>query len=287
VPLPWTHGYYGTFLEKQTMLQLHDWFFPFLLITATGSAIQQLHKKKEPWTKKQFWIRKLGPFFKMPAAVTGEVESAKGTLPVTTYQELGTVLWENRLYPRGSEEEPFRPGECVLTLAVAARREVLPSLFNLVASVCFSLLSVQASGAQHPQENPQSRYFIERVELIGNRRIEAETLLARISSRPGGPYSVGAVRRDVQALWSTQFFDDVRFEVEDSRDEPNGKIVMFSVKEKSDIARIATAQAQTIPEQIWSGAGTSFWSPELNRFYVAAPAHDNEETAILVFEPQP
>jgi hypothetical protein len=36
-----------------------------------------------------------------------------------------------------------------------------------------------------------------------------------------------------------------------------------------------------------SGAGTSFWSPELKRYYVAAPAHDNEDAAILVFEPQP
>ena len=35
------------------------------------------------------------------------------------------------------------------------------------------------------------------------------------------------------------------------------------------------------------GAGTSFWSPELNRFYVAAPARDGEEAAILIFEPQP
>lgn len=35
------------------------------------------------------------------------------------------------------------------------------------------------------------------------------------------------------------------------------------------------------------GAGTSFWSPELSRYYVAAPAHDKEEAAILVFEPQP
>lgn len=34
------------------------------------------------------------------------------------------------------------------------------------------------------------------------------------------------------------------------------------------------------------GAGTSFWSQELNRYYVAAPAHDDEEAAILVFEPQ-
>jgi len=35
------------------------------------------------------------------------------------------------------------------------------------------------------------------------------------------------------------------------------------------------------------GAGTSFWSPELNLYFVAAPAHDAEEAGILVFEPQP
>jgi DNA-binding beta-propeller fold protein YncE len=35
------------------------------------------------------------------------------------------------------------------------------------------------------------------------------------------------------------------------------------------------------------GAGTSFWSSELNRFYVGAPARENEVAAILVFEPQP
>jgi hypothetical protein len=35
------------------------------------------------------------------------------------------------------------------------------------------------------------------------------------------------------------------------------------------------------------GAGTSFWLPEINRFYVAAPANGKEEAAILIFEPQP
>ena len=33
------------------------------------------------------------------------------------------------------------------------------------------------------------------------------------------------------------------------------------------------------------GAGTSLWSPELHRYYVAAPAHDQDEATILVFEP--
>lgn len=35
-----------------------------------------------------------------------------------------------------------------------------------------------------------------------------------------------------------------------------------------------------------SGAGTSLWIPELNRYYVAAPATDKEDAAILVYEPQ-
>jgi DNA-binding beta-propeller fold protein YncE len=35
-----------------------------------------------------------------------------------------------------------------------------------------------------------------------------------------------------------------------------------------------------------AGAGTSFWSPELDRYYIAAPAHDKEEAAILVFAPE-
>ncbi len=34
------------------------------------------------------------------------------------------------------------------------------------------------------------------------------------------------------------------------------------------------------------GAGTSFWSPELDRYYVAASANDKQEAAILVYAPQ-
>ncbi len=34
-----------------------------------------------------------------------------------------------------------------------------------------------------------------------------------------------------------------------------------------------------------AGAGTSFWSPELNRYYVAAPKNDTQDAAILVYAP--
>ena len=34
------------------------------------------------------------------------------------------------------------------------------------------------------------------------------------------------------------------------------------------------------------GAGTSFWSPELDRYYVGAPTTEKDEAAILVYAPQ-
>ncbi len=35
------------------------------------------------------------------------------------------------------------------------------------------------------------------------------------------------------------------------------------------------------------GAGTAIWVAQFDRYYVAAPAHDKEDAAILVFQPQP
>ena len=36
-----------------------------------------------------------------------------------------------------------------------------------------------------------------------------------------------------------------------------------------------------------AGAGTSYWSADRNRYYVAAPAHDQQPASVLVFRPQP
>ncbi len=71
-----------------------------------------------------------------------------------------------------------------------------------------------------------------------------------------------------------------RVYVSGGRDNDIGSVSVYQQKDADHYEPIAK-----IPTK--PGAGTSFWSPELNRFYVAAPAHDNEEAAILVFEPQP
>jgi outer membrane protein insertion porin family len=86
--------------------------------------------------------------------------------------------------------------------------------------------------------NGQPRFVIDRIEFIGNRRIRSDTLKARIFSREGDVYNEETLRRDFQALWNTQFFEDVQLRVEDSADRPNGKIIIFDVKERPVIRRI-------------------------------------------------
>ena len=89
-------------------------------------------------------------------------------------------------------------------------------------------------------EASQSRAgtVIEKIEFLGNRRIRTDTLKARIFSRDGDPYNEETLRRDFQALWNTQFFEDVKLRVEDSATKPNAKVIVFEVKERPVIRRI-------------------------------------------------
>ncbi len=77
------------------------------------------------------------------------------------------------------------------------------------------------------------------------------------------------------------FFDAIRkrIYVSGGRDMPSGSIHIYHQKTADDYESIGTVPTR-------AGAGTSFWSPELNRYYVAAPANDKEDAAILVYEPQ-
>ena len=90
---------------------------------------------------------------------------------------------------------------------------------------------------QEPPAQPPGT-VIDRILFTGNRRIRTDTLKARIFSRDGDPYNEETLRRDFQALWNTQFFEDVKLRVEDSPDGPNHKNVIFDVKERPVIRRI-------------------------------------------------
>jgi len=96
-----------------------------------------------------------------------------------------------------------------------------------------------------PQQNGP---ILDRIEFQGNRRIRTETLNARIFERKGDPYNEDALRRDFQALWNTQYFEDIRLEVQDSPNNPNAKIVIFYVVERPIIRRIEYHGNKSITE---------------------------------------
>ncbi len=97
--------------------------------------------------------------------------------------------------------------------------------------------------------NPQAASSsVERIEFRGNRRIRSETLKARIFSREGDTYNEDALRRDFQALWNTQFFEDIKLEVENSPDRPNSKIIIFRVQERPVIRRIRYDNIHSVTE---------------------------------------
>jgi outer membrane protein insertion porin family len=103
---------------------------------------------------------------------------------------------------------------------------------------------LQQAGPANTGETPT----IERIEFQGNRRIRSETLRARIFSRPGDPFNEEALRRDFHALWNTQYFEDMRLEVEDSPDKPNQKIIIFYVTERPVIRRIEYKGNKSVTE---------------------------------------
>jgi outer membrane protein insertion porin family len=114
---------------------------------------------------------------------------------------------------------------------------VIPSLDSPAASsVTLPAVTTSGSASQQPSEKPQA--VIARIDFTGNRRIRTDTLKARIFSREGDTYNEETLRRDFQALWNTQFFEDVKLRVEDSPERPDARIIVFEVKERPVIRRI-------------------------------------------------
>jgi outer membrane protein insertion porin family len=81
----------------------------------------------------------------------------------------------------------------------------------------------------------QQPEVITEIAIHGNRRIPAETVRSRIFSRVGDVYDQGAIERDFNSLWNTGYFEDIRFEREQT---PKGWRLHIYVKERPTIREI-------------------------------------------------
>jgi hypothetical protein len=70
-----------------------------------------------------------------------------------------------------------------------------------------------------------------------------------------------------------------RVYVSGGRDLPVGFAYVYQQKDADHYETIGKIGTR-------GGAGTSFWSPELSRYYVAAPKNNEQEAAVLVYAPQ-
>jgi len=131
---------------------------------------------------------------------------------------------------------------------MAACRKIFLLAFQAAALVCFLSLTVNDLFCLQAQEAGGPQYIITRIDFVGPRRVQRDTLRARIFSRVGDPYMPEAVRRDFEALWNTQFFEDIRLEVEDDPQHPNGKIVIFYLTERPIIRRIEYKGNKSVTE---------------------------------------
>jgi outer membrane protein insertion porin family len=106
---------------------------------------------------------------------------------------------------------------------------------------------IEDHSSPEQQAGAQQQFTIYRIDFVGNRRVRNDTLRARIFSRDGDVYNEETLRRDFQALWNTQFFEDVKLRVEDAP-KPNQKIIIFEVKERPQIRRIRYEGMHSISE---------------------------------------
>ncbi len=73
---------------------------------------------------------------------------------------------------------------------------------------------------------------IANIIIEGNDRIEAEAIKGRIDTKSGDIFLSKNMTRDIKNIYAMGYFEDVRVEAED---RPEGKVVIFRVKEKPTI----------------------------------------------------
>ena len=102
--------------------------------------------------------------------------------------------------------------------------------FSVLRTLLVILLFVIASLPGLAQQD-----IVTGVVIHGNRRIPADTVKARIFTKVGDVFDAASLERDFNSLWNTGYFEDIRFEREQTS---KGWIIHIYVKERPTIREI-------------------------------------------------
>jgi outer membrane protein insertion porin family len=126
------------------------------------------------------------------------------------------------------------------------------SRFGILSAAATAALTVVAIPSLHAQvvarpafSAPTTPQILCQTQVIGNRRIPKDSVLARLFSRPGDAYDPAVVERDFNSLWNTGYFDDVRIE---RVDDPTCVQLIVYVRERPTIRGIAYKGLNAVSE---------------------------------------
>jgi outer membrane protein insertion porin family len=169
------------------------------------------------------------------------------------------IFTENQVNERSQKHgEPLNRGNAQgsrveTPLAYSSQTKAAKASRSLSAVLAVSALipcawGLTSAGAQTPAQTPapstqqtpdQAQYGNAQTlctpQVIGNRRIPKESVLARLFSRPGNLYDAAIVERDFNSLWNTGYFEDVRIEKVET---PACVQLVVYVKEKPTIREL-------------------------------------------------
>jgi outer membrane protein insertion porin family len=121
--------------------------------------------------------------------------------------------------------------EGAISLASPSFQRSWPAFGRRVAALWVVLATLLlAAGTLWAQSD-----IISEISVNGNRRIPADTIRARIFTKPGDIYDTAALERDFNSLWNTGYFEDIKFTREQT---PKGWRLIVQVKEKPTIREI-------------------------------------------------
>ncbi|MBI4314244.1 MAG: outer membrane protein assembly factor BamA [Candidatus Omnitrophica bacterium] len=117
-----------------------------------------------------------------------------------------------------------------------------------VLAVVF-LLSAHAwaeDSASEPAPPPSGGPEVKAVDVQGNHLVNTSTILAKVKTRPGNPFSQEILDEDIRRLYATGFFTDVATDVKEYQ---GGVMVRFVLKERPVVSGIKITGSKVLREE--------------------------------------
>ncbi len=90
--------------------------------------------------------------------------------------------------------------------------------------------------------------LVEAIKVEGNKKIDTQSIKAKLSTKIGAPLSMEMVRQDIRNLYEIGYFDDVRVYI-DKASEGGGIILYFVLVEKPSLTKVEFAGNKELSEE--------------------------------------